>query len=114
MPKIRRYEREYWSLLSIESVVIPENKAQEAITKLESAVTVFESEIVSDNDNYSPEIISLLQEIKADLNNSSKTASAKLKVTLPLIPMIASYELEADTEGLVYEAWKFIKRIVGR
>jgi hypothetical protein len=37
-----------------------------------------------------------------------------LKVVLPLIPMIASYELEIETEGLMYKTWESIKRLVRR
>ncbi len=39
------------------------------------------------------------------LEDLDKSASAKLKIMLPLIPAIASYELEMDTEGLMYKTW---------
>jgi len=113
LPSIRRYEREYWELLPIENIVISDDEATEAVVILENAVAATESEYISRKDLPS-EIMPLLQEIKADLSSIDKTASAKLKLTLPLIPMIASYELEADTENLMYDAWKFIKRMVGR
>ena len=61
---------------------------------------------------YPSELISLLQEIRDKLDEQDKAASAKLKVVLPLIPAIASYELEMETEGLMYRTWKAIKKMV--
>jgi predicted membrane-bound spermidine synthase len=63
---------------------------------------------------YPPELLLLLQEIRAKLDDLDRSASAKLKVSLPLIPMIASYELEMDTEGVMYKTWKSIARFFGR
>ena len=56
----------------------------------------------------------LLQDIKAKLENLDHAASAKLKVVLPLIPAIASYELEMATEGFMYKVWQAIKEFVRR
>ena len=38
---------------------------------------------------------------KIDALDPTVAASAKLKVALPVIPMLASYELEMDTEGML-------------
>lgn len=64
--------------------------------------------------SYPPQLISLLQDIRAKLEDLDKSASAKLKIVLPLIRAIASYELEMDTEGLMYKTWSVIKRLVRR
>ncbi|NES83142.1 MAG: hypothetical protein F6K10_17990 [Moorea sp. SIO2B7] len=63
---------------------------------------------------YSRELVPLLQDIQLKLEDLNKPASAKLKVSLPLIPVIAAYELEMETEGLMYKAWKSIKRLARR
>ena len=70
-------------------------------------------EHVSHNE-YPPGLVPLLQEIQTKLDDSDQMASAKLKVALPLIPAIAAYELEMDTVGLMYKAWKSIKAMVRR
>ena len=59
-------------------------------------------------------MLGLLQEIRARLDGLDSLASAKLKVTIPLIPAIASYELEMDTEGMMYKIWRKLKRVMGR
>ena len=63
---------------------------------------------------YPPELMSLLQEIRTKLDEGDKAASAKLKVALPLIPLLASYELEMDTEAMMYKTWESLKKIVRR
>ena len=37
---------------------------------------------------------------------TDKAAAAKLKVSLPIIPLIASYEMEMDTEAVVVNVWR--------
>jgi len=50
-------------------------------------------------------MLNLLEEIKQKLNEPGKSAAAKLKVTLPIIPMVASYDLELDTENFLVNVW---------
>jgi hypothetical protein len=56
----------------------------------------------------------LLKELHKILNYSGKTAQAKLKLSLPIIPLLASYELEMDTEAFLVEVWSAIKSMVRR
>jgi len=42
---------------------------------------------------------------------TDKAAAAKLKVSLPIIPLIASYEMEMDTEAVVVNVWRRIKSL---
>jgi hypothetical protein len=111
MPSIRRYEAEYWELYPQDEIVIPEEAATSQLVKVERAVNAIELVSIT---SYPPELIPLLQDLKAKLAEPDRIASAKLKVALPLIPAIASYEFELETEGLMSQAWKSIKGLVRR
>lgn len=111
LPDIRRYEVEYWELYPVEAILISEEEAETQIAKVERAVTSIEQISPAE---YPPELLPLLQDIRSKLEDLDKAASAKLKVALPLIPAIASYELEMDTETFMYKTWKSIKGIVRR
>jgi hypothetical protein len=109
LPRLRSYEAEYWELCP--TIVISDEQAEMQLVQVEQAVQSIERIPPVE---YPPELFFLLQEIRTKLADLDKAASAKLKVVLPLIPVIASYELEMDTEGLMYKAWKSIKRLVRR
>lgn len=111
LPNIRRYEAEYWELYPSEDIIISEEDAETQINRVEQAIVSIESIPITE---YPTELVPLLHELRAKLDEGDKVASAKLKVALPLIPAIASYELEMDTEGFMYKAWKLIKRLVRR
>lgn len=111
LPDIRKYETEYWEIYPQEAIVISDEEAETQLVKVEEAVTSIEQ---IPSSTYPSELISLLQEIRDKLDEPDKVASAKLKVVIPLIPAIASYELEMETEGLMYKAWKAIKGAVRR
>jgi len=104
-PSIRRYESEYWSLYPPEAIVIPDSTAERYLRQIEFAVVSIEQ---TSSANYPPGLVPLLQDIRAKLGED-KSASAKLKIALPLIPAIASYELELDTAKVMQEAWTSIK-----
>ena len=110
LPDIRKYETEYWELYPQEAIVISDEEAETQLVKVEEAVTSIEQ---IPSSNYPLELISLLQEIRDKLDDN-QAASVKLKLVIPLIPAIASYELEIETEGLMYKAWKKIKGMVRR
>lgn len=111
LPDIRRYEAEYWELYPKEAIIISDEEAASQLVKVEQAVESIDRISLT---FYPRELIPLLQDIRAELEEQNKAASAKLKVVLPLIPMIASYELEIETEGLMYKTWESIKRLVRR
>lgn len=90
----------------MEGVVISEEEAASQLVQVEQAVTSLEQVSAAE---YPPEMLALWQEIRAKLDILDSSASAKFKVTIPLIPAIASYELEMDTEGVMYKTWKSIK-----
>jgi hypothetical protein len=111
LPEIRRYEKKYWELYPMEEVVIPEDEAASQLVQVEQAVTSLEQGSFAE---YPPEMFALLQEIRASLDGLERSASAKLKVAIPLIPTIASYELEMDTEGVMYKTWKPLRGLIRR
>lgn len=111
LPNIRRYEAEYWELYPIETIIISNEEAETQLAKVQQAV---ESMELTQTEYPRIELIPLLQDIRSKLDEGDKVASAKFKVTLPLIPLLASYELEMDTEGVMYQTWKTIKRLVRR
>jgi hypothetical protein len=111
LPDIRRYEAEYWEVYPQEAIFISDEEAASQLVKVEQAVKSIER---ISRTFYPPELMPLLQDIRAKLEEQNKVASAKLKVVLPLIPAIASYELEMETEGLMYRTWKAIKGMVRR
>ncbi|NEP54657.1 MAG: hypothetical protein F6K65_40040 [Moorea sp. SIO3C2] len=110
-PSIRRYEAEYWELYPQEAILISDEEAQIQLAQVKQAVESLERIPPVE---YPPELVQLLQDIRSKLEEGEKAASAKLKVMLPLIPAIASYELEIDTEGFMYKSWKAIKKLVRR
>ena len=111
LPEIRRYEKKYWELYPMEEVVIPEDEAASQLVQVEQAVTSLEQGSFAE---YPPEMFALLQEIRARLDGLERSASAKLKVAIPLIPAIASYELEMDTEGVMSKTWKPLRGLIRR
>jgi hypothetical protein len=110
LPDIRQYEQEYWEIYPSDAIIISEEEATTQLVQVQTAVDA----IYSTNSNYPTQLLSLLTDIQAKLNDLDRSASAKFKVVLPLIPMIASYELEIDTKGFMYKTWEAIKRLVGR
>ncbi|MUH01657.1 hypothetical protein F7734_59160 [Scytonema sp. UIC 10036] len=111
LPNIRKYETEYWELYPQETIIISDEEAETQLVRVEQAVVSIEQ---MPSITYPSELISLVQEIRDKLEKQDKAASAKLKVVLPLIPAIVSYEMDMETEGLMYKAWEEIKRIVRR
>lgn len=110
VPRLRETEEEYASLLA-DSVSV------EDIPEIEAQNLVFELIENSNRIDYlmsagaSKTMIQLLQEIKVKLNEPEKSAAAKLKVVLPIIPMVASYEFELDTEAFLTRSWRSIRSL---
>ncbi len=111
LPDIRRYEAEYWQLYPQEAIVITDEEAENQLAQIEPAIKSIEN---IPSSSYPAELIPLLQNVRASLEDSEKTTSDKLKVVLPIIPMIDSYELEIDTEVPIYKVWERIKEMFRR
>ncbi|NCQ68914.1 MAG: hypothetical protein GPJ27_09900 [Microcystis aeruginosa L111-01] len=110
LPSIRSYEAEYWQIYPEERIHFSEEEANGQLLKIESSISSISTIPKSD---LSSQLIYLLQDIQLKLKQE-KTASGKLKVVIPLIPMIASYELEVETEGYMYKTWMALKRLIRR
>ncbi|AFZ04770.1 hypothetical protein Osc7112_0131 [Oscillatoria nigro-viridis PCC 7112] len=109
LPMIRQHEREYWNILVQEAPFceVIEKDARNAIVEV-----VTEVELIQIQPNkYSDELMQKLQEILDKLNEPQTPAAAKLKVALPLVPLIMSYEVELDTEISLRRVFDRIKKI---
>ncbi|GET37905.1 hypothetical protein [Microseira wollei] len=115
-PDIRKYEKEYWQILdwnARENFVVSDVEAEKAIVDVVEAVKPIEN--IPPERYPDPEKLNrLLEELHKIINDPEKTAQAKLKVALPIIPLLASYELEMDTESFLVNVWRGIKSMVRR
>ncbi|MCA2620962.1 MULTISPECIES: hypothetical protein [unclassified Microcystis] len=98
--EIQNFEQEKWEIIAgmVANWRIPDDEAQQII-----AETVIEVQAVSGqtHDVPSTEILELLQEILAKLNEPGKPAAARLKAAFSVLPPFVSisYEAELDTES---------------
>ncbi|MGL4500794.1 MAG: hypothetical protein ACRCU2_17125 [Planktothrix sp.] len=103
IPQIERYESDFWVIIAQNEGVIFENTDDQTVTEvlvsLQSAVTAIER---VNSSNSSNELMEILRDIKAKLNEPEASASAKLKGTIPLIPGLLSYEVDLDTERFIF------------
>jgi hypothetical protein len=108
LPSLRRTEQEYAQLLAgaVELAQLPESEAVAVVEDVRGALALHERSAFGER---SEELCRLLTDLKAKLDEPGKAAAAKLKVVLPIIPLIASYELELDTESFVTQVWQRIK-----
>lgn len=105
LPSIRAYEAEYWSLYPVEEIVVPEQDAERHLQQIENAVAEIEQASVS---RYPAGLVPLLEDVHTKLSEN-KPPSAKLKVAIPLIPAIATYEFELETGNAMQQAWNSLK-----
>ena len=116
-PRLRSLEREYAELLAdgVPTEEVPSAEAEGLIEEVRQAVVKAEETPPA---NAPQEMLQLLTEIREKLNEPGKSASAKLKVALPIIPLISSYELQMDIENVVTGVWRktreFFKRLLSR
>lgn len=95
--RIKKYEQEYAVRLSQQ---VKRQGLPEPVAEVVTAELVDELEIMAPLER-SDEVKQLLQQILAELQKSDTLASAKLKIAIPLIPNVVSYEIEGDTEGVL-------------
>jgi len=112
-PRLREREREYAELLAAgtptESILTED--AEPIVAELAQATADIERYRKAE----APEtMLSLLEEIKQKLAEPGKSAAGKLKVTLPIIPMVASYDLELDTENFLVNIWRKTRELFQR
>jgi polyhydroxyalkanoate synthesis regulator phasin len=97
--QIRDLEQEQWQLIGqmTGDLAITNEEAEPIVAEL---VTEVES-VKKQPDQFSPEILGLLQQILAKLNAPNTPAAAKLKAAISALPPFVSltYEVELDTES---------------
>jgi len=116
-PRLRKLEQEYAKQLvaGSEGLEVPEREAEALVILLSSAV----ADTNANRPNDAPQdMVKLLEDVRRQLAEPGKTAAAKLKVTLPIVPLLASYEMELDTEAFVTHVWRrareFFKHLINR
>ncbi|MCT7965365.1 hypothetical protein NG799_03330 [Laspinema sp. D1] len=103
IPQIERYETEFWGIITTQDPGVvfenaDEHTVTEVLTSIQSAVTAIKR---VNSSNSSNELMEILRDIQAKLNQPEASASAKLKGTIPLVPGLLSYEVELDTEKFI-------------
>ena len=104
-PDIRKYAKEYAHLLAnwTDPANLPSKEAEPILREVVQAVQAAETHKAEDTP---AQMVQLLKDIKQKLNEPGKSAAAKLKVSLPIIPLISAYELELDTENFLTTVWR--------
>jgi len=107
-PRLRALEEEYAEMLvaGAPASQIPEAEAEALVVELSEATGAVLEKVEEAPSNAPRELLRLLGEIQAKLSEPKETGSAKLKVSLPLNPMICSYEMEVETAGLMKNVWR--------
>jgi hypothetical protein len=118
-PRLSELEKEYAELLvtGVPTGQIPEDAAEGEAKAIVTELSEATSKVLQSAPAESPpEMLRLLEEIKGKLSEPKEAAAAKLKVSLPLIPTICSYEIEVDTVPSVQKVWSkardFLKGLV--
>jgi len=98
---IRPFEQEYWEIISQQSgnIEISEQEAEIVVAEIVKEVGKIEVRAST----YPDEVLEILIEIRNKLNQSDKSAMAKLKGVISSIPPFVgiSYEAELDTENFL-------------
>ena len=109
MPRIRKNEVEYWSLLrefaNRSEIVEPE--AQTAIASIVQDAEIIQTKPMPD------EVLQKLQEILNKLNEPGTAAAAKAKFAVNVIPGVLAYEFELDTETTLRQVFRPLKQLFG-
>jgi uncharacterized membrane-anchored protein YjiN (DUF445 family) len=109
MPRIRKYEAEYWSLLRqfASGSEITESEAQTAIATIVQDVEIVQAKSLPE------EVLRKLQEISDKLNEPGTAAAAKAKFMVNVIPGVLAYEFELDTENALRQVFRPLKQLFG-
>lgn len=113
LPDIRRYEADYWQVLSQEfnALSIDEIDANDVIIEM---ARIIEQITKHQSNGYPDEIIHLLTEVRDKLREPEKSSTAKLKATLPLLPPFVSYEIEFGTQGILQQFFPTFSRLLDK
>ena len=97
--EIKELEREKWDLIASESQETSFPDAEVMVAEIVTELTAITTE--PPDQLASPQILELLNQILAKLNQPERSAAAKLKAAISTIPPFVSltYEAELDTES---------------
>lgn len=56
-------------------------------------------------DDWPEEVLAKLSDLEDILNQPKQAAAAKLKISLPIVPLLVSYDLELDSESTLVQVW---------
>lgn len=104
-------EHEYAKLLAagVPDEAVPEQEAESIIAELVEATTR-----TAESGQASEKMLRLLGEIKEKLNEPGRAAGARLKTSLPIVPLLISYELELNTENFIAKVWRKARDVFTR
>ena len=112
LPQIKKYETEKWELLAAQAdnLDIDEGEAEVAVAEIIEAASKMEAKSA----DYPDEMLTLLRQIVAKLNEPGPTAAGKLKGVLSSFPPFigVSYEAELDTENLVRKYFPTFSQLI--
>lgn len=112
LPEIKKYEIEKWELLATQAdtLDIDEAEAEVAVAEIIEAAPIIEARSVA----YPDEVLALLREIVAKLNEPGPTAAGKLKGVLSSFPPFigVSYEAELDTENVAKKYFPTFSKLI--
>jgi hypothetical protein len=113
LPGIFNHETERTKLLmqGADCILISEEDANNALYQIAGLVRHIEN---LDPKNHADDLRQILLQIRKKLDDPGKTATAKLEVTVPLIPLLASWKFEVDTEALLLKTWRQLNELFGR
>ena len=100
-----KYQQYRSLILGLDEDVFSEGEAEPIIAELIEVVD-------NEPENLSDEIKGQLELIRQEIKDQSKSATAKLKFALPIVPGLASYELELDTENFLGEVWGKVRGLL--
>lgn len=113
LPSIREYEQEYASLLcelpTIEG--LEENDAALPIASFQRDLVVIRNLPQIQNE---PGLVEKLDRLEESLAKPGTPVSGKLKLLIPVIPLLLQYEIELDTENTLRRTWRALVNVFER
>jgi len=107
---ICHHEVELGELLGkvVEPTDVPATDAETLVNELAEGFSGFDAFPAK---NWPKEMMETLHEIQKTLREPGKVAQAKLRISLPIVPLLASYMLELDTEPAIMQTWHKMKAL---
>lgn len=111
LPELLKLEVDYGEALAIavNPDDLPAEQADSLLDKLTKATKRLDQTLP---DTASDEVREKLDEVIVLLDKPGRSASAKFKVLLPIVPFLLIYELELDTENTLKDIWRSVKKLV--